>query len=72
MTLRKRLDKLDAARGKASGPVAVLRAIIQPSATGPELVALMLRPFHGGAVQIDRLPGESETDLRARFERVWP
>lgn len=72
MTLRKRLDKLDAALGKVNGPVAVVRAIMQPSASGPELVALMLRMFHGDAVQIDRLPGESESDLRAQFEKVCP
>ncbi len=71
MTLRKRLDKLDAARGKPSGwPIAVVRTILQPSATGPELVALMLRPFHGHALRIDRDSGEVETAFRARFQKA--
>ncbi len=69
MTLKKRLDRLEGAAAKpASGPRAIVRAIVQPSATGPELAGLMLRPPDGGsAVQIDRAPGESEAELRARF-----
>jgi len=69
LTLRKRLDRLEGAALKpASWPCAIVREIVQPSATGPELVALMLRPLHGGdTVQIDCNPGEDETALRERF-----
>ncbi len=73
MTLQKRIDRLEGATAKpASGPCAIVREIMQPSATGPELVALMLRPFDGGAVQIDRTPGEDETAFRARFAAICP
>ena len=49
MTLRKRLARLERAAAKpASGPFVIVREIVQPSATGPELVALMQRPLDGG------------------------
>jgi len=49
-------------------PFAIVREIVQPSVTGPELVAMMLRPLRGGdAVQINRAPGETEGDTRKRF-----
>jgi hypothetical protein len=69
VTLQKRIDPLEGATAKpASGPCAIVRAIVQPSATGPELVALMLRPLDGGGmVYIDRNPDEDETALRKRF-----
>lgn len=72
MTLKKRLDRLEGATVKAeTGPSAIVRQFVQPSATGPELVAMMLRPLHcGDAVQIDRAPGETESELRARFEAL--
>lgn len=69
MTLKKRLDRLEGATMKAETEIrAIVRQIAQPSATGPELVAMMLRPLHcGDAVQIDRAPGETESELRSRF-----
>ena len=69
MTLKKRLDRLEGATAKLAGqPCAVNREIVQPSATGPELLALMLRPPHAGnAVRTDRATGESDAVLRARF-----
>ncbi|TQM94550.1 hypothetical protein [Roseinatronobacter monicus] len=69
MTLQKRIDRLEGATAKpASGPCAIVREIMKPSATGSELVALMLRPLDGGGVvHIDRNPGEDETALRERF-----
>lgn len=70
MTLCKRLEKLEAATTKPTGwPVTVLHEIMQPSASGPKLVGLMLRPSQGrDAVQIDRKHGEGEAAFRARFE----
>ena len=69
MTLRKRLDRLEGATPKPETEIcAIIREIVQPSATGPELVAIMLRPLHGGdAVQIARAPGETEAETRTRF-----
>ena len=66
MTLGKRLDRLEGATVKPeTGPCVIVRNIVQPSATGPELVAMMLRPLHGGdAVQSDCAPGE--TEMRSR------
>jgi hypothetical protein len=67
VTLKKRLDLLEGATAKPeTEPCAIVREIVQPSATRPELVAMMLRPLHGGdVVQIDRDP--CETELSARF-----
>ena len=69
MTLKKRLDRLEGATAKPQTmPCAIVREVVQPGATGPELVAMMLRPLHGGgAARIDRTPGETEADLRSRF-----
>lgn len=69
MTLKKRLDRLEGATvTPASEPRAIVREIVQPSTTGPELVGLILRPLHAGeAVRIYRAPSESEAKLRARF-----
>jgi hypothetical protein len=74
VTLRKRLDRLEGATAKpASGPCAIVREIMQPSATGPELVALMLRALDGGGVvHIDHNPGEDKTGFRARFAAKCP
>jgi hypothetical protein len=73
VTLRKRIDRLEGATAKPlGGPSAIVREIVQPSATGPQLVALMLRPLDGGGVQIDRNPSEDETALRARFAAMCP
>jgi len=69
VTLKKRLDRLEGATVKAeSEPCAIFREIVQPSATGPELVAMMLRPLNGGeVVQTARAPGETESDTHKRF-----
>jgi hypothetical protein len=69
MTLKKRLDRLEGATEKPeTEPCAIVREIVQPSATGPELVAMMLRPLNGGEVmQTVRAPGETESDTRTRF-----
>jgi len=69
MTLRKRLDRLEGATAKPeTEPCAIIRKIVRPSATGPELVAMMLRPLHGGDVmQTDRAPGETEAETRTQF-----
>lgn len=70
MGIQRRLERLEAATAKPKKtPVAVVRTIMQPSASGPELVALMLRPLHGGkVVQLDRNPREDENAFRARFD----
>jgi len=72
LTLKKRLDRLEAATAKsASESRATIHAIVQPSATGPELAGLMLRPPDGGnAVRTDRATGESDAVLRARFAEM--
>ena len=72
MTLKKRLDRLEGATVKPeTAPSAIVREIVQPSANGPQLVAMMLRPLHcGDAVQIDRAPSETKTELRARLEAL--
>jgi len=72
MTLKKRLDRLEGITVKAETEIrAIVRQIVQPSATGPELVGMMLRPLHGGdVVRIDRAPGETESELRARFKAL--
>jgi len=69
MTLGARLKRLERGGGKPDhGPWAIVREVVQPSAMGPELVALILRPRLGrDAVQIDRAPAETEPDLRARL-----
>ena len=70
MTLQRRIRRLEGTAAEPGDmPSAVVLEFMQPSASGPELVGLMLRPLHGGDVmQIDREPGESEAALRARFE----
>ena len=69
MTLRKRLDRLEGANVKpVHGLCAIVREVVKPRASGPELVAMMMRPLHGGdVVQSVRNPGEGETAFRARF-----
>jgi len=69
VTLKKRIDRLEGATAKPeTEPCAIVREIVQPSATGPELVAMMLRPLNGGeVVQTARAPGETESDTRTRF-----
>lgn len=69
MTLKKRIDRLEGATAKPeTEPCAIVREIVQPSATGPELVAMMLRPLNGGeVVQTARAPGETGADTRKRF-----
>ena len=70
MTLRRRIQRLEGTTAQPGDmPSAFVVEFMQPSASGPELVGLMLRPLHGGeVVQIDRQAGESEADLRARSE----
>lgn len=67
MTLRKRLDRLEGAtEERVHGPCVIVRSIVQPGGAGPELVAMTLRPLHGGvAVQVDRTPGGIK--VRTRF-----
>jgi len=69
MTLRKRINRLEGATVKpVHGLCAITREIMQPSACGPELVAVMKCPLYGGdAARIDRSPGEGEAAFRARF-----
>jgi len=70
MKLRARLDKLECAIVKASsGPSGIVRTILQPSASGPVLVAGLARRAGEPWRHIDREPGESEAALRARLER---
>ena len=71
MTLRKRIDRLEVCKDescKAPEPIAaVLRLVVTPSASGPVVVAAILRPLHGGnVVHTDREPGETEADFMAR------
>ena len=70
MTLQRRIQRLEGTTAQPGDlPSAVVLEFMQPSASGPELVGLMLRPLRGGDVtQIDREPEESEAALRARFE----
>jgi len=73
MTLKKRLDRLEGATVKPeTGPSAIVRQIVQPSATGPELVGLMLRPLHDGrAGQMDTLKRyRSKGQQTVHVERV--
>ena len=69
MTLKKRLDQLEGVTvQQRPKPVAIVRETMLPSSTEPELVAMTLRPRHGGhKVQIDRAPGETEAETRTRF-----
>lgn len=70
MTLKRRIERLEGTTAQPENwPSAILHQIMQPSASGPELAGLMLRPILGGdVVRIDREPGETETAFRARFE----
>lgn len=70
MTLKRRIRRLEGGTAQPGDmPSAFVLEFMKPSASGPELVGLMLRPLRGGdVVQIDRQPGETETALRARFE----
>ena len=73
MTLQKRLDRMEGAAVKPEAePCAIIREIVQPSANGPELVGMMLRPLpDGDAMQIDRAPGETEAEARTRFAAIF-
>ena len=70
MTLRRRLDRLEIRKADSrKTPAAVLRLVVTPSASGPVVVAAILRPLHGGkAVHTDRKPGEA---LEAFKARTW-
>ena len=69
MTLRRRLDRLEIRKAYSrKTPAAVLRLVVTPSASGPMLVAAILRPLHGGnVVHTDREPGETEPGFVARI-----
>lgn len=70
MTLRKRIDRLEGGTMQPDNvPFAIRREIVKPGTSGPELVALMLRPLHGkNMLQLDRTPCEDETAFQARFD----
>ena len=65
MTLRWRLDRLEARTVPALRPVEVTHWIVAPSADGPRLCG-MLRLSDG--LRLDRAPGEAEAAFRARAE----
>ena len=70
MTLRKRIDRLEGATMQPGNmPSSILYEIVKPSASGPEIVGLTLRPLHcGDIVKLGREPGEDENAFRARFD----
>ena len=65
MTLRRRLDRLEARKPPALGPVPVTYWIVAPAPDGPRLCGA-LRPSDG--LRIDRAPGETEAEFQARVE----
>jgi transcriptional regulator GlxA family with amidase domain len=71
MILRRRLDRLEARTPPpaSSPPVAVLRLLMTPSASGPVVVAAMARRVGKPWRHIDREPGEA---LGIGAARAWP
>ena len=68
MKLRARLDKLECAKVKASSaPSGIVRTILQPSASGPVLVAGLARRAGEPWRHIDREPGEALEAFTARL-----
>ena len=70
MTLRRRLDRLEArtAPPASSPPVAVLRPVVTPSASGPVVVGAMTRRAGEPWRHLDREPGEALGASMARAE----
>lgn len=70
MTLRKRIDRLEFCKDescKAPAPIAaVLRLVVTPSASGPVLVAALVRRADEPWQHIDREPGEAVDAFTAR------
>ncbi len=65
MTLRRRLDRLEARKPPALGPVPVTYWIVAPAPDGPRLCG-MLRLSDG--LRLNRAPGETEAEFQARAE----
>lgn len=71
MTLNRRIARLEAgALGAVRDyPKSIVFEAWNPSEVGPELGALILWPLGDGTrLEVERRPGESEAELRARFE----
>ncbi|MDD9738124.1 hypothetical protein PVW53_21790 [Seohaeicola sp. SP36] len=71
MTIKRRIERLEQTSPiGANLPTSIAIGLYTPSATGPVLAALMLRPLGGGPVMgMKREPGEDEASFRARFEK---
>lgn len=69
MKLQKRIDRLEEATAKpANEPCAIVRTILQPSASGPLLVAGLARRKGEPWRHIDREPGEALEAFTARLD----
>lgn len=70
MTLRRRLDRLEARRGKFDmmSNITVLRPVVTPSAAGPVVVGAMLRRAGEPWRHLTREPGEALGAFMARAE----
>lgn len=70
VSLRRRLDRLEARTPPPASlpPVAVLRPVVTPGASGPAVVAAMARRAGEPWRHIDREPGEA---LEAFKARAW-
>lgn len=70
MTLRRRLDRLEARTPPpaSSPPVVVLRPVVTPSASGPVVVGAMLRRAGEPWRHLTRESGEALGDFMARAE----
>ena len=67
MTLRRRLDRLEARTPPALGPVEVVHWMVAPGPDGPRLCGV--RRVSAG-LTLDRTPGEAEAEFRARAGAV--
>lgn len=65
MTLRRRLDRLEARTAGAPGPVEVAHWLFAPGLDGPRLCGV-LRPSDG--LHVDRALSEAEGTFRSRAE----
>ena len=68
MTLRRRLDRLEAQHGKCDimSDITVLRPVVTPSASGPVVVGAMLRRAGEPWRHLTREPGEALGAFMAR------
>ena len=66
MTLRQRLDRLEGRKPLAQPPAAIVRPVVTPGDSGPEVVAALARRAGEPWRHIDRESGEAVDAFTAR------